>query len=148
LPIESTQGLWGFIGFDVCSGVREWEAVEVDLLSATARSLRFAIERKRLAEALERTAEENRILAAKAVEDGRARLEKMVLDVVESMGRVVETRDQHTQGHQRRTAILARMIALELGLDHLTVEAIQMAALVHDIGKRRCRSRSSQRRPS
>jgi PAS domain S-box-containing protein/putative nucleotidyltransferase with HDIG domain len=62
-------------------------------------------------------------------------LERMVYDVAEAMGRVVEIRDQYTKGHQERTARLAKAIAIEMGLPGHDVAAVEMAAVVHDIGK-------------
>jgi PAS domain S-box-containing protein len=62
-------------------------------------------------------------------------LERMVYDVAEAMGRVVEIRDQYTKGHQERTSRLAKAIAIEMGLPRHDVAAVEMAAVVHDIGK-------------
>ena len=62
-------------------------------------------------------------------------LERMVYDVAEAMGRVIEIRDQYTRGHQERTARVAKAIATEMGLPPYDVAAVEMAAVVHDIGK-------------
>jgi len=51
------------------------------------------------------------------------------------MSRIVETRDPYTQGHQVRVAGLAKAIAAELGMSEHDIEGIQVAALVHDVGK-------------
>jgi PAS domain S-box-containing protein/putative nucleotidyltransferase with HDIG domain len=67
--------------------------------------------------------------------DSNARLEKMVHEVTEVMGKVVEARDPYTQGHERRVAQLSKLIALEMGLPASDVDAVEMAALVHDVGK-------------
>jgi len=64
-----------------------------------------------------------------------ARLGKMVYEVAEAMGRVVECRDPYTQGHQERVARLARRLAVQMGLPEDEIESVQMAAIVHDIGK-------------
>ena len=58
LPIEADSGLWGFIGFDVCSGRRRWSPAEVLSIQASANSLVVAIGRMR-AEAALRESEEN-----------------------------------------------------------------------------------------
>ncbi len=58
MPIEMHGGLWGFVGFDVCGGEREWSSAEVLLLRAAANSLAAAIGRMRAEEAL-RESEEN-----------------------------------------------------------------------------------------
>jgi PAS domain S-box-containing protein/putative nucleotidyltransferase with HDIG domain len=62
-------------------------------------------------------------------------LERMVYEVAEAMGRVIEIRDQYTKGHQERTARVAKAIALEMKLPKYDVTAVEMAAAVHDIGK-------------
>ncbi len=62
-------------------------------------------------------------------------LEHMVHDVAGAMGRVVEARDPYTKGHEERVAIISRLIAEDLGLPSSVVEGIEMAALLHDIGK-------------
>jgi putative two-component system response regulator len=64
-----------------------------------------------------------------------AQLERMVHDVVEAMSRVVEARDPYTQGHQERVANLCRQIAVSMDMGDAEVAAVEMAALVHDIGK-------------
>lgn len=64
-----------------------------------------------------------------------AHLEQMVYDVAEAMGRVIEVRDPYTRGHQERVARLCKAIAIEMGLPVEDVAAVELAALVHDIGK-------------
>jgi PAS domain S-box-containing protein/putative nucleotidyltransferase with HDIG domain len=63
------------------------------------------------------------------------RFETMVRGVAEAMGRVVEARDPYTQGHQVRVARIGKSIAEEMGLSGDEVDGIEMAGLVHDIGK-------------
>jgi PAS domain S-box-containing protein/putative nucleotidyltransferase with HDIG domain len=66
---------------------------------------------------------------------GTARLEEMVYDVAEAMGRIVEVRDPYTQGHEVRVAKLAKLLAEEMGLSADEIAGVEMAAVVHDIGK-------------
>jgi PAS domain S-box-containing protein/putative nucleotidyltransferase with HDIG domain len=63
------------------------------------------------------------------------RLEEIVREVTTTLGRVVEIRDPYTFGHQERVASLCRAIAAEMGMDEADIEAVEMAALVHDVGK-------------
>jgi PAS domain S-box-containing protein/putative nucleotidyltransferase with HDIG domain len=67
--------------------------------------------------------------------EGTARLEKMVLDITHVMGLIVESRDPYTQGHQERVATLSGLLAREMGLSDSDVKVIELAALVHDVGK-------------
>jgi HD-GYP domain-containing protein (c-di-GMP phosphodiesterase class II) len=56
-------------------------------------------------------------------------------DVVTTLGRIVETRDPYTQGHELRAAGLCRQIATRMGLPAYEIDTLETAALVHDIGK-------------
>ena len=84
---------------------------------------------------------ENRRLAAAATKDsarlleGTRQLERLVGEVVETMGKVVEARDPYTQGHETGVARLSNQIAHAMGLPDDVASAIETAALVHDIGK-------------
>lgn len=62
-------------------------------------------------------------------------LEKAMGGTVNTMAKVVETRDPYTAGHQMRVAELASAIAREMGLEPERIEAIRFAAMIHDIGK-------------
>jgi PAS domain S-box-containing protein/putative nucleotidyltransferase with HDIG domain len=62
-------------------------------------------------------------------------LQRMIRDVAEVMGGIIETRDPYTQGHQVRVAAIANALAVEMGLSDDDLDCIQMAALLHDIGK-------------
>lgn len=64
-----------------------------------------------------------------------ARLERMIGDMTATLGRIVESRDPYTHGHQERVAEISRVIARAMGLPEYCVEAVRMAALVHDVGK-------------
>jgi PAS domain S-box-containing protein/putative nucleotidyltransferase with HDIG domain len=67
--------------------------------------------------------------------ESNVRLERMVYDVAEAMGRVIEVRDPYTRGHQERVARISKAIATEMGMSANDVAAVEMASLVHDIGK-------------
>jgi len=67
--------------------------------------------------------------------ESNARLTRMIRDVTEAMGRIVESRDPYTQGHEERVALVSGMIAREMGLSEDEVAAAETAALVHDVGK-------------
>jgi PAS domain S-box-containing protein len=72
---------------------------------------------------------------AEALEASNSRLEHMLHEMTATLGRIVESRDPYTHGHQERVALVSRAIAEEMGLPVRTVEAVEMAALVHDVGK-------------
>ena len=61
---------------------------------------------------------------------------KKIMDgIIHSMEKLVEKKDRYTVGHQHRTALLASAIAKEIGLTPDQIECINIAAVIHDIGK-------------
>jgi PAS domain S-box-containing protein len=62
-------------------------------------------------------------------------LRKAVVTTVQVLVSAIETRDTYTAGHQSRSANLACAIAIEMGLAQEKIEGIQMAGIIHDIGK-------------
>jgi putative two-component system response regulator len=63
------------------------------------------------------------------------KLENVMNGIVRAIAHTVETRDPYTAGHQRRVAELAGAIAAEVGFAADQVEAVRVAALIHDLGK-------------
>jgi putative nucleotidyltransferase with HDIG domain len=61
---------------------------------------------------------------------------QMILDAtVKTMSKIVETRDPYTSGHEAKVAIISCKIAEEMALPKEQIEAIRVAAALHDIGK-------------
>lgn len=56
-------------------------------------------------------------------------------DLLSVLVKTIETRDPYTSGHSIRVSILARAIAEDMKLTAQKVDKVEMAALVHDIGK-------------
>ena len=76
-----------------------------------------------------------RELAERAVLLSNQRLEQVLKSVTALIGKIVEARDPYTQGHEEGVARIGRMIAEEMGLSAAEVEGIEVAGLVHDVGK-------------
>jgi len=55
--------------------------------------------------------------------------------VVGTLAAAVEARDPHTSGHSERVARYAAFLARAMGLPDETVEAVELGALLHDMGK-------------
>jgi diguanylate cyclase (GGDEF)-like protein/putative nucleotidyltransferase with HDIG domain len=55
--------------------------------------------------------------------------------VISSFVMAVDAKDQHTHGHTERVRDLAVLIGEEMGLSEDELEALRMAAMLHDIGK-------------
>jgi len=62
-------------------------------------------------------------------------LQKSLDEIVNAMSLTLEERDPYTAGHQRRTTDLSLAIARELGLPEHVTKGLQMAGLIHDMGK-------------
>ena len=60
---------------------------------------------------------------------------KAMEGIVNAMALTVESRDPYTAGHQQRATVLACAIAKEMGLSKEEIDGIQMAGIIHDIGK-------------
>jgi putative nucleotidyltransferase with HDIG domain len=63
------------------------------------------------------------------------RLATALRSTIEAMSKTMEWRDPYTAGHQKRVAIISMAIARELGWENERIQALYMAAMVHDIGK-------------
>jgi diguanylate cyclase (GGDEF)-like protein/putative nucleotidyltransferase with HDIG domain len=55
--------------------------------------------------------------------------------VIASFAMAIDAKDQHTHGHTRRVHDMAAMIAEEMGLSQDEIDALETAAMLHDIGK-------------
>jgi len=62
-------------------------------------------------------------------------LQKTLNDAINTIAKIVETRDPYTAGHQQRVADLATAIAREMKLEDTRIDQLMTAAVVHDIGK-------------
>ena len=69
------------------------------------------------------------------LEQSLQKLERTLDGTIQAIARTVECRDSHTADHQRRVAQLACAIAEEMGFTSEQVEVVQVAGLLHDIGK-------------
>jgi len=55
--------------------------------------------------------------------------------IIEAWGRVLELRDQDTEGHTRRVTDLTVQVGRRMGLDETALANLRRGALLHDIGK-------------
>jgi putative nucleotidyltransferase with HDIG domain len=62
-------------------------------------------------------------------------LDKANKDLLKVLIKAIETRDPYTSGHSQRVSTLAGLIAEDLGLRPSSVDQVERAALLHDIGK-------------
>jgi PAS domain S-box-containing protein/putative nucleotidyltransferase with HDIG domain len=127
LPLTDPHGeTWGVF----CFFAGEPDAFvdrEIALLEELAMDLSFGVENLSVRAKREEAESELR--------DSYVRLEHMMGDTVSALGRIVEARDPYTQGHERRVSEIAKALAREMGFDDDAIAAVEMAALLHDIGK-------------
>lgn len=62
-------------------------------------------------------------------------LQKMMDGTIQTITNILEIRDPYTAGHQKGVRNLACAIAREMGLSEERINWIDIAALIHDIGK-------------
>lgn len=75
------------------------------------------------------------IAAIKAQAAQVRKLEKALEDTLAALAAVLEQRDPYTAGHQKHVGMLAVSIGKELGFDSGRLHALNLAAIVHDLGK-------------
>jgi PAS domain S-box-containing protein len=91
--------------------------IDGDILSGMIMDI---TERKRMEEELKNNVE---------------KLKQLMTNTVDSMASILETRDPYTAGHQQRVSQLANAIAIALNLSEDQLLGLNMAAVIHDIGK-------------
>jgi len=70
-----------------------------------------------------------------SLQQSMKKLENAMDGIVRAIAHTVETRDPYTAGHQRRVADLAVAIAETVGFEKDKIEAVRVAASIHDLGK-------------
>jgi diguanylate cyclase (GGDEF)-like protein/putative nucleotidyltransferase with HDIG domain len=63
------------------------------------------------------------------------RMHRSYLSTITSLARAVEAKDPYTSGHTERVARIAVVLAEELGFDNAQLQAVEVGAIIHDIGK-------------
>ena len=76
-----------------------------------------------------------RKLAEEKLQRSYVKLQRNLDEIVHAMSLTAEKRDPYTAGHQKRTTELALALAGEMGLCEHQIKGVQMAGLIHDMGK-------------
>lgn len=84
----------------------------------------------KLASSLEKHRRDGKLLL-----ESVARLRTTMREAINALSAAVELRDPYTAGHQERVTRLAVAMAREMGIADERIEGIQVAGVVHDIGK-------------
>ncbi len=56
-------------------------------------------------------------------------------NLVITLANVIEAKDRYTDGHTRRVGCISRMLGERMGIDPLKLDFLEIAGLIHDIGK-------------
>jgi HD-GYP domain-containing protein (c-di-GMP phosphodiesterase class II) len=59
----------------------------------------------------------------------------MFIGTLHALTSAIDAKDSYTHGHTERVAMLARMLAKQVGLDDGTAERVYISGLLHDVGK-------------
>ncbi len=76
-------------------------------------------------------------MAAIAIQNAQyyKELHQLFLNTVKTIVNAIEAKDKYTRGHSERVTKYSVMLARYLKLNEYTIERIQLAALLHDVGK-------------
>jgi len=75
------------------------------------------------------------IIAVRHVYGLYHQLQESGQELLQLMVKAIEARDPYTSGHSLRVRELSRAIAVELGLSAREIEQVEVAAVLHDVGK-------------
>jgi putative two-component system response regulator len=124
----------------ICVSGSIGEEATVELLKQGADDCVLKGRLARLPFAVQRAIDERRRMGQLGESEDELRrraeqLRRMVEGAVLAMSRMVESRDPYTAGHERRVAELATAIAAEIGMGTARIDALRIAATIHDVGK-------------
>jgi len=71
----------------------------------------------------------------KQLEETNQQVRRNTIATVSSMAKALAVRDAYTQGHAERVGQIAGLIAAEMGLTEEETDLVELAGLLHDIGK-------------
>lgn len=119
IPLAAKNSVWGVLTL-YADNPEAFDHEELELLEQMAADVSYGIEAMR-----------DRQQHALDLE----RLEKNMEATIHALSATMERRDPYTAGHQTRVARLCRAIAGELGLSSDQTRGLELAALIHDVGK-------------
>ncbi|OHB76426.1 MAG: hypothetical protein A2Z34_01890 [Planctomycetes bacterium RBG_16_59_8] len=119
------------------SGAFDFIALPLNEKEAAIR-VRMAVEKraKTLEDTRYRTMLENMVMAkTEEIWVSKDKVRKQFIATISALLKALQARHVYTEGHSRRVADKAKLIAQTIGLDSETVRNIELGALFHDIGK-------------
>ena len=67
--------------------------------------------------------------------EAQKKLKNIAYAIIETISKIMDTRDPYTAGHQKRVTQLAFAISREMKLSSEKIESVRIASQIHDIGK-------------
>ncbi len=110
--VTDNRNIGMLIAADKVNG-KEFRSQEIKLIDALSGEIAAAIKKAQLYE----------------------RIKKLFMSTVEALASAIDAKDPYTYGHSRRVAHISEAICRELGLPGEEIQFIELAALLHDIGK-------------
>jgi putative nucleotidyltransferase with HDIG domain len=74
-------------------------------------------------------------MMSRQVEEADQRARNSIITTVTTIAKTLAARDSYTVGHTERVGLIAGLIAAEMGLSEKDTKLVQVAGLLHDIGK-------------
>jgi HD-GYP domain-containing protein (c-di-GMP phosphodiesterase class II) len=112
-PLLFKDQVLGILYLDSVSLLREYRLQDLELLAAIAAQVGIVLQNARL----------------------YSDLKEYFLETIGSLSAAIEARDPYTQGHTWRVTQYAKALAAELGWEPAKLREVEMAGLLHDIGK-------------
>jgi PAS domain S-box-containing protein/putative nucleotidyltransferase with HDIG domain len=127
IPLQANGGVnFGTISI-YSADLNIFDTEEIKLLTEMAADLAYGIMSLR--------ARSERDMSMQELEKSLEKMQRILMQVVTSLGSTLEIRDPYTAGHQIKVSKLATAIAEEMGFSKEQIEGVAVAGNLHDIGK-------------
>jgi putative nucleotidyltransferase with HDIG domain len=113
VPLRTTDQTLGAIYVDSLSGAGRFTDADLELLAAIGNQAGVALHRVRLL----------------------GEIERLLLDTIRAIAATIDAKDGYTHRHSERVAALSKRIAAALGMAEAEQTTVELAALLHDVGK-------------
>ncbi len=110
IPLENKGIIHGTINIGLSEPLKD---VDIKILKALANQASIGIDKVKLYD----------------------QLKEDYLNTIRVLASAVEAKDKYTEGHSARVSLIAKRIGIQLGLDCSVVEELEIAGMLHDIGK-------------
>ena len=113
VPMEAHKRIIGALYLDIVRTQARFSERDMELLAAIAKMVGIAVERMQL------------------VRD----MKGLFFNSIRALVAAIEAKDAYTRGHSERVSAFATILARELALPDVDVDFIEIAGILHDVGK-------------